>query len=78
MINKNEMSVMNNSLRDLIKTYLTNKVSSILDQSPDSLSLDDNLLEIGLDSVTLVEIAEDFEEELGMDCLLYTSPSPRD
>ena len=26
----------------------------------------------------LLEVEKDYDEDLGMDCLLYTSPSPRD
>ena len=47
-------------------------IAEIIEVAPDAIGDDTNLLDAGLDSMRAMNLA------MLWDCLLYTSPSPRD
>ena len=49
-----------------IEEYVLGEIAVKLEANPDNLDKDENLLELGLDSATLVEFAEDFEKNVGI------------
>ena len=56
-------------MKNKIKAYLAKKIADIVQTDISSLDMDANLLELGLDSETLVRFSEEFEQEI--DIKLY-------
>ena len=66
------------ALEDKVKDIIVEQLGVDADQVKEDASFIEDL---GADSLDTVELVMAFEEEFGAeipDCLLYTSPSPRD
>ena len=55
-----------NKVESKIAEYVLGKVAGMVSEHPDDLDRDENLLELGLESATLVQFAEEFEAEMGI------------
>lgn len=56
----------NVELKNNIETYVTKKIAEILNTNPFDLDKDENLLELGFESSSLVKFSEDFESEINI------------
>jgi 3-oxoacyl-(acyl-carrier-protein) synthase/aryl carrier-like protein len=56
----------NVELKNSIETYITEKIAQILNTNPSDLDKDENLLELGFESSSLVKFSEDFENEINI------------
>ena len=54
-------------LADKIQACLLNKVAFILKTSPDSVSAQQNFMDMGMDSYTMITLAKELETELGLE-----------